>query len=94
LARVMRKELRKRGIESLQVVYSREIPLEIDEAENPCRANCVCPKKERTCVSRRSVPGSVSFVTPVFGFIAAAEVVRNLLSSSGSRRMQAGDEKL
>jgi tRNA A37 threonylcarbamoyladenosine dehydratase len=79
LARVMRKELRKRGVESLKVVYSREIPMKVDEAENPCLADCVCPKKDRTCAARRSVPGSVSFVPPVFGFTAASVVVRDLV---------------
>jgi tRNA A37 threonylcarbamoyladenosine dehydratase len=81
LARVMRKELRKRGIESLKVVYSREPPIEVDEAANPCRQSCVCPKKDRTCALRRSVPGSISFVPPVAGFIIAAEVVRDLLAA-------------
>jgi len=81
LARVMRRELRKRGIDSLKVVYSREPPLEVNEAANPCRLECVCPGKGRTCASRRSVPGSVPFVPPVAGFIIAAEVVRDLLAS-------------
>ena len=79
LARVMRKELRKRGVDSLKVIYSREVPIKIDESANPCRQHCICPKKDRTCVGRRSVPGSTSFVPPAAGLIAASVVVRGLL---------------
>jgi tRNA A37 threonylcarbamoyladenosine dehydratase len=78
LARVMRRELRDRGIKHLKVVYSREEPIEVAEAENPCRTGCVCPKKDRTCAGRRSVPGSVSFVPPAAGFLIAAQVVKDL----------------
>jgi tRNA threonylcarbamoyladenosine dehydratase len=80
LARVMRKELRRRGIESLKVIYSREEPIEVEEAANPCRRDCVCPKKDRTCAGRRSVPGSVSFVPPAAGLIAASVVARDLIA--------------
>lgn len=79
LARVMRYELRRRGVKSLKVVYSREVPRKIDEATNPCRLGCVCPKMDRTCLGRRSVPASISFVPPVAGFIIAAEVVKDLI---------------
>jgi tRNA threonylcarbamoyladenosine dehydratase len=82
LARVMRQELKKRGVESLKVVYSREAPIKVNEAANPCRSGCVCPKKDRTCVGRRSVPGSVPFVPPVMGFILAAEAVKDLTGRS------------
>lgn len=80
LARVIRQELKDRGIKHLKVVYSREEPIEIAEADNPCRTDCICPKKDRTCVGRRSVPGSVSTVPPVAGFLIAAEVVKDLLA--------------
>lgn len=79
LARVMRRELRRRGVERLRVIYSREEPVKVLESENPCRLGCVCPKKDRTCVGRRSVPGSISFVPPAAGLIAASVVVRDLL---------------
>lgn len=79
LARVMRQELRKRGVRRLQVLYSREPPIKVREADNPCRTGCVCPKKDRTCVARRSVPGSVSFVPPAAGLILASKVVRDLI---------------
>lgn len=80
LARVMRRELRKRGVGELKVVYSKEEPIRVVEAENPCRQHCICPKKDRTCVGRRSIPGSIAFVPPVAGFIIAAEVVKDLIS--------------
>jgi tRNA threonylcarbamoyladenosine dehydratase len=80
LARVMRKELRKRGIERLDVVFSREIPLEAGEAEPGCPEDCHCPGKYRANARtvRRSSPGSVAFVTSAFGMAAASVVVRAL----------------
>ena len=80
LARVMRRELKKRGIPALKVVYSTEEavkPLETQELS--CKSNCVCPPgTKRTCSARRAVPGSVSFVPPVAGFILASEVVKDI----------------
>ena len=72
LARIMRKELKKRGIEHLKVVYSREKPLEPKEeaAENPEQG-------------RRDIPGSVAFVPGVAGLILAGEVVRDLTHTKG-----------
>ena len=82
LARVMRRELKKRGIPALKVVYSTEEavkPLETEELN--CKSNCVCPPGTvRTCSARRAVPGSVSFVPPVAGFILASEVVKDIVS--------------
>jgi len=80
LARVMRKELRDRGITSLKVLFSSEVPAEtIDNEQTSCRDCCVCPKgAERKCTDRRSIPGSTSFVPPVAGLIIAGEVVRDL----------------
>ena len=65
LARVMRKELKKRGITHLKVVYSTEAPL------------TPAPSGEET--TRRAVPGSVSFVPGVAGMIAAGEVIKDLI---------------
>ena len=67
LCRVMRRELKKRGISRLKVVYSREKPVDIsgrETGEDPGE--------------RRSIPGSVSFVPPAAGLLIAAEVVREL----------------
>lgn len=81
LARVMRKELRSRGVASLKVVYSTEVPiLPVITEENSCAYHCVCPKEaQRTCLQRRSIPGSVSFVPSVAGLIIAGEVVKDLI---------------
>ena len=55
LARVMRRELKKRGIKKLKVVYSKEPAMTpIDDMAISCRANCICPPgTERTCTQRR-----------------------------------------
>ena len=66
LAQVMRKELKKRGIKDVKVVYSKEQPLKpVEESE------------EQT--TKRALAGSTPFVPPVVGFIIAAEVVKDLL---------------
>lgn len=84
LCKVMRKELKRRGVESLKVVYSREAPLEPDEAPDAsCRGSCVCPTgSPRTCTVRRRIPGSVAFVPSVAGLILAGEVVRDLTAGA------------
>lgn len=67
LARVMRYELKKRGVKKLKVVYSKEIPVtpfENEEAEDS---------------SRRSTPGSVAFVPSVAGLVIASEVIKDLV---------------
>ncbi|ADD02301.1 UBA/THIF-type NAD/FAD binding protein [Thermoanaerobacter mathranii subsp. mathranii str. A3] len=65
LAKVMRRELRKRGIKSLKVVYSKEEPI-----KNFYRSEAKISKP---------APGSISFVPSVVGLILAAEVVKDLL---------------
>ena len=80
LARVMRRELKKRGIERLKVVYSQEPPLTpIDDMTISCRTHCICPPgTARKCTQRRQVPGSNAFVPSVVGLILAGEVVKDL----------------
>ena len=80
LARVMRQELKKRGIEKLKVVYSKEPPLTpIDDMTISCRTHCICPPgTARKCTQRRQVPGSNAFVPAVVGLIIAGEVVKDL----------------
>ena len=80
LARVMRRELKKRGIKKLKVVYSKEPAMTpIDDMAVSCRTNCICPPgTERTCTQRRQVPGSNAFVPPVAGLIIASEVVKDI----------------
>ena len=72
LARIMRKELKKRGIEHLKVVYSREKPLEPTERLRPAEE-----------AGRRDIPGSVAFVPSVAGMILAGEVVKDLTGIKG-----------
>lgn len=79
LAKVMRRELRRRNIESLKVVYSKEIPLVPRNEGGNCKTECICPNKKRTCVARRQIPGSISFVPSVAGLIIASEVVKDIL---------------
>jgi len=80
LAKVMRKELRKRGIEKLKTVYSKERPMALKEDMLvSCKTNCVCPPgTERKCTTRRQIPGSTAFVPAVVGLIIAGEVVKDL----------------
>ena len=67
LARVLRRELKKRCIDSLKVVYSKEKPLPLIEEE----------KEEKN--NKKEIPGSTAFVPPVAGIIIASEVIKDLL---------------
>jgi len=77
LARVMRKELRKRGINHLKVVYSKEAPISpacpID-VEPPVTASETRPGSS----ARRDTPGSISFVPAAAGLVLASAVIRDL----------------
>jgi tRNA A37 threonylcarbamoyladenosine dehydratase len=81
LAKVMRKELRKRNIESLKVIYSKEEPIKINQEANcSCKTNCICPPgTKRKCSIRNQVPGSISFVPSVAGLMIAGEIVREII---------------
>lgn len=81
LAKVMRKELSRRGVKSLKVVYSKEKPITpIEDMAISCKAHCICPPGTvRKCTERRQVPGSNSFVPPVVGLIIAGEVIKDLV---------------
>ncbi len=80
LAKVMRYELKRRGIKKLKVVYSKEPPLTpIDDMAISCRAHCICPLgTARKCTQRRQIPGSNAFVPSVAGLIIAGEVIKDL----------------
>ena len=75
LARVMRRELKKRGIEHCKVVYSKEEPLRTHETDEPLPDGS----------SRRSLPGSISFVPSVAGLILAGEVIKDLARNPNSK---------
>ena len=81
LAKVMRRECRKRGIEKLKVVYSKEQPVRpLEDMSISCRQHCICPPgAERKCTERRDIPGSTAFVPSVVGLIIAGEVIKDLI---------------
>ena len=85
LARVMRIELKKRGIRKLKVVYSKEVPLSpVDDMATSCKTHCICPPgTARKCTQRRQVPGSNAFVPSVVGLIIAGEVIKDLTGFKG-----------
>ena len=80
LAKVMRRELKKRGIKKLKVVYSEEQPIRpIEDMSISCRTNCICPPgAKHKCTERRNIPGSTAFVPSVVGLIIAGEVIKDL----------------
>ncbi|SHJ87463.1 tRNA A37 threonylcarbamoyladenosine dehydratase [Anaerocolumna jejuensis DSM 15929] len=80
LAKVMRKELKVRGIKKLKVVYSKEPARKpIEDMAISCRANCICPPgAQRKCTERRQIPGSNAFVPSVAGLIIAGEVIKDI----------------
>ncbi|MBU5681320.1 tRNA threonylcarbamoyladenosine dehydratase [Blautia sp. MSJ-9] len=80
LAKVMRRELKKRGVKKLKVVYSEEQPIRpIEDMAISCRSHCICtPGAKHKCTERRDIPGSVAFVPSVVGLIIAGEVIKDL----------------
>ena len=71
LARIMRKELRRRGVKGLKVVYSKELPLKpLTDGDEPPEAGPHTAKRE--------TPGSIAFVPAAAGLILAGEVIRDL----------------
>ena len=76
LARVMRKELRKRGVESLKVVYSEEAPREGLQGE-------ALQQTDEAEEGRRAIPGSLMMVPAAAGLLIAAEVIKDLTGQSG-----------
>lgn len=85
LAKVMRRELKKRGVKKLKVVYSEEMPTRpVEDMAISCRTNCICPPgAQHKCTERRDIPGSVAFVPSVAGLIIAGEVVKDLTAGAG-----------
>lgn len=81
LAKVMRRELKKRGIKACKVVYSKELPLTPLESEHEIMT------EESMNSSKRAIPGSTAFVPSVVGLIIASEVIKDL---SGVRNDRVG----
>lgn len=80
LAKVMRKELKKRNIKKLKVVYSKEEPLKINKNEK--NMNTI---KNIDNTRSKHIPGSISFVPSVAGLIIASEVVKDIINISNNR---------
>lgn len=84
LARIIRKELRRRGIHGgVKVVYSTEEFRPLGPATAVCADNCICPNQESQhwrCTDRRVILGSSSVIPPIFGLTMAGEVLRELVS--------------
>ena len=78
LARVMRQEMKKRGVKKLKVVYSTELPLTpVGELEDECHAEAP---------QRRALPGSTAFTPSAAGLLLASEVVKDLINWDGGQR--------
>lgn len=84
LAKLMRRELKKRGVKKLKVVYSKEKAIRpIEDMSISCRNHCICPPgAKHKCTERRDIPGSVAYVPAVAGLILAGEVVNDLSAIS------------
>ena len=95
LAKVMRYELKRRGVRKLKVVYSKEQPIKpIEDTEISCRQNCICPPgTARKCTVRRDIPGSNAFVPSVVGLIIAGEVVKDLIGYGQDRSLMKGTDQ-
>lgn len=80
LARVMRRELKKRNVKKLKVVYSDEQPIRpIEDMSISCRTHCICPPgAKHKCTERRDIPGSTAFVPAVAGLLIAGEIIKDL----------------
>ena len=80
LAKVMRRELKKRGVKKLKVVYSKEKPIRpIEEMSISCRTHCICPPgAAHKCTERRDIPGSTAFVPSVVGLIIGSEIIKDI----------------
>lgn len=80
LAKVMRHELKKRGVKKLKVVYSEEkVTRPLNDMANSCRHHCICPPgAQHKCTEKRDIPGSTAFVPSIAGLIIGGEVVKDL----------------
>lgn len=83
LAKVMRRELKKRGVKKLKVVYSEEKPIKpVEDIEISDRTDHISlTETQQSGTKRRSIPGSTAFVPSVAGLIIAGEVVKDLTRS-------------
>ena len=81
LAKVMRYELKRRGVKKLKVLYSEEVPTKPKtEDVVTCKTGCVCTGGTKKCAAKRQIPGSISFVPPVAGMIIGGEVIKDIIN--------------
>ena len=90
-AKVMRHELKKRGVKDLKVVYSEEQPIYGSvNCENIGQEEAFCKDdrkdKQKETVIKRNIPGSIAFVPPAAGLILAGEVVKDLIAKDKSEK--------
>jgi tRNA threonylcarbamoyladenosine dehydratase len=89
LARIIRRQLRRRGIDSgVKVVFSTEEFLPLLNEKAGCADDCICPNKAEqlwSCEHRRVILGSSSYIPPLFGLTMAGEVIRTLLANGSAR---------
>ena len=88
LARVMRRELKKRGVKKLKVVYSEEQPTRpIEDMSISCRSHCICPPgAAHKCTERRDIPGSTANIAILVDTaFAAIEAVPKLVTRLSTR---------
>lgn len=86
LARIMRKELRRRGVKGLKVVYSKEEPLQLQEADDTGNMSEKIPAEEADQIVRpkKKTPGTVVFVPASAGMLLASVVIRDLCAEPKS----------
>lgn len=93
LARVMRRELKRRGVQRLKVVYSTEPAIRPLEPDSSCQKPCSnSPEREQAPAGRRSLPGSTSFVPPAAGMMLAAAVINDLTHFNPETRTRGGQQ--
>lgn len=95
LSKVMRRELRKRGIRKCTVLFSTETALApIEDPEISCREHCVCPPDSpRSCNDRRAIPASSPFVPSAAGLLIASKVTSDLIGFDHAAREREDLEK-
>ena len=71
LAKIIRKELRKKNIDNLKVIYSKEEPIKINQSDKD--------NFEEDCINPNHILGSISFVPSVAGLMIAGEVIREII---------------
>jgi len=79
LARVMRYELKRRGIKDLKVLYSEEKPIKLERREFIDKEKNSCKDGTEQTTIRKQIPGSISFVPSVAGMIIGGEVIKDLI---------------